>query len=72
MELTENNGINEYAIKLIEGGKPPYGPIYALNLLDLKTLKTYIKTYSKTRFIQPFKSFIDTHILFDKKLDDSL
>ncbi len=72
MELPENTGINEYAIELIEGKQPPYGPIYALSLMELETLKTYIVTYLKTGFIRPSKSPAGASILIDKKLDDSL
>ena len=72
IELPKNTGMNEHTIKLIDGKQPPYGPIYALSLVELETLKTYIKTYLKTRFIRPFKSLIDAPILFDRKLDGSL
>ncbi len=51
MELPKNTDMNEHAIKLIEGKQPPYGPLYALNLVELETLKTYIKTHLKTGFI---------------------
>ncbi len=51
MELLENTGMNAYAIKLIEGKQPPYGPIYTLSLVELETLKTYIETNLKTGFI---------------------
>ncbi len=51
MELPENTGINEYVIKLIDGKQSPYGPIYALSLVELETLKTYLKTHLKTGFI---------------------
>ena len=72
MKLPENTSINEHAIKLKEGKQPPYGPIYSLEPVELETLKTYIKTYLKTGFIQPSKSFAGIHILFDKKSDNSL
>ena len=72
IEVLENTRMNEYAIKLIDGKQSSYGPIYALNLVELETLKTYIETYLKTRFIQLFKSPTSTFILFDKKLDSSL
>ncbi len=51
IELLENTGMNEHAIKLIEGKQPPYGPIYALSPVELETLKTYIETHLKTSFI---------------------
>lgn len=72
MELLKNTGINENAIKLIDGKQLLYMFIYALSLIELKSLKTYIKTKLKTRFIWPFKSPIGTPILFDKKFDGNL
>ncbi len=72
MKLPENTSMNEHVIKLIKGKQPPYRLIYTLNPMELKTLKTYIETYLKTRFIQPSKSLAVTFILFDKRLDGSL
>ena len=70
MELPENTGINKHAIKLIKRKQLLYKLIYALSLMELETLKTYIKIYLKAGFIQPFKSPIGAPILFDKKLDN--
>ena len=39
--------------------------------MELKTLKTYIKSHLKIGFIQPSKSPAGASILFDKKLDGS-
>ena len=72
IELPENTGINEHAIELQEGKQLPYGLIYSLGPVELKPLKTYIKIYFKTGFIQPFKSPASALILFDKKPDGSL
>ncbi len=72
MELSENTGLNEHAIELVEGKPPPYGPIYALSLVELETLKIYIKTHLKTGFIQPFKSPASAPIFFNKKPNGSL
>ena len=69
--LLECIELNEYIIDLEDNKQPSYGPIYNLDLVELETLKTYIKTYLKVGFIQPFKSLADTPILFDKKLDGS-
>ena len=69
MELPENTGINEPAIKLEEGKQPPYRPIYSLKPVELETLKTYIKTHLKTGFIQSSKSPAGAFILFNKKPD---
>ncbi len=40
--------------------------------MKLEILKAYIKTYLKTRFIQPSKSSTDAPIVFDKKSDGNL
>ena len=69
MELPKNTGINKHAIELRDDKQPPYRPIYSLELVKLKTLKTYIKTHLKTGFIQPFKSPAGASILFNKKPD---
>ena len=65
--LPEHTKFNEHAINLEDGKQPPYGPIYSLGPVELETLKTYIKTHLKTRFIQPSKSPIGAPIFFDKK-----
>lgn len=51
MELPKNTGINKHIIKLIEDKQPLYRPIYSLDLVELETLKSYIKTQLKTRYI---------------------
>lgn len=65
IKLLKNIYINEYTIKLEDDKQPPYRPIYSLELVELKTLKTYIKTYLKTVFIQPSKSLAGAPILFN-------
>ena len=65
--LLEQTDLNEHAIKLERDKQPTYGPIYSLGLVELETLKAYIKTHPKTRFIWPFKSPAGARILFDKK-----
>ena len=55
-ELLEHTEINTHAIDLEEGKQPPYGPIYNLKLVELETLKTYIKTNLANDFICPSKS----------------
>lgn len=64
--------INEYTIKLIDGKKSSYEPIYSLSSVEIEILKIFIKIYLKTRFIQPFKSLTNIYIFFDKKLDNNL
>lgn len=51
MELLKKAGINEHAIKPIEGNQSPYGYIYSPASVELKTLKAYIENYLKTGFI---------------------
>ena len=70
--LPEHTELNKHAIDLENGKQPPYGPIYSLNLMELETLKTYIKTYLKTGFICSSESPAGALILFDKKPDSSL
>ena len=69
--LPERIKLNERAINLEDGKQPSQGPIYSLGPVELENLKTYIKTYLKTRFIWSSKSPASAPILFDKKLDDS-
>ena len=54
-EFFEHTEINNYAIKLVDNQQPPYRPIYSLGLVELKTLKAYIKTSLANGFIGPFK-----------------
>ena len=72
MELLENAGMNEYAIKLKEGKQPLFGPIYSLDLVELEILKTYIKTNLANSFIHLSKSLAGALILFHKKPNGSL
>ena len=71
-KFLENIKINKHAIKLKEGKQPPFELIYSLGLVELETLKTYIKTNLANGFIRPFKSPARAPILFDKKPDGSL
>ena len=72
VELQENTGMNEHAIKLKEGKQPSFEPIYSLGPVELETLKTYIKTNLANGFIRSFKSPAGIFILFDRKLNRSL
>ena len=49
--LPENTEINTHTIELEESKQLPYGLIYSLGLVELKTLKTYMKTHLKTGFV---------------------
>ena len=70
-EFPENTRVNKYAIKLEKGKQPLFGPIYSLEPVELKTLKTYIKTNLANNFIRPFKSSAGAPILFNRKPDRS-
>ena len=59
-------------MELQKGQQPPYRPIYSLGLVELETLKTYIETHLKIRFIQASKCLASTFsILFNKKPNSS-
>ena len=72
VKLSKHMKINDYAIKLVDDWQPPYGPIYSLNSVGLKTLKAYIKNNLANGFIKPSKSSAEALIFFDKKPDSSL
>ena len=71
-KLFEHTGINDHAIKLVDGQQSPYGPIYSLRPVELETLKAYIKINLVNGFIRPSKSPVSTSILFDQKSDGFL
>ncbi len=71
-ELSEYIGINNHTIELVDDREPPYGPIYSLRLVELGTLKAYIKNNLANGFIRPSKSPAKAPILFDKKPDGNL
>ena len=70
--LPEITKLNQHIIKVQEGQQPFYRPIYSLSLVELKTLKTYIKTNLVNSFIWPSKSPASALILFVEKPDGSL
>ena len=72
MELHKNTGMNKHTIDLINGKQLLYKPIYIFSLVELATLKIYIKTHLKTGFIRPFKSSASALILFNNKFNTSL
>lgn len=63
--------IKNYFIKLIINQQSSYRPIYSLEPVELKILKTYIKTNLANSFIYSFKFLARTFILFIPKLDNS-
>ena len=70
-KLLEHTGINNHAIKLVEGQQLPYGPIYSLRPVELETWKAYIETNLVNGFIRPSKSPAGAPILFNRKSDGS-
>ena len=70
--FSERTRANEYTIKLEKGKEPPYGPIYSLEPVEFKTLKTYIKTKLAKSFIWALKSLAGALILFVHKPNGSL
>ena len=71
LESFEHTGINIHTIALIDDCQPTYKSIYSLGLVELKILKTYIKTNLANGFIRLSKSPEEAFILFDKKLDEN-
>ena len=71
-KLSEHTKINKHTIKLVDGQQPPYRSIYSLVLVELETLKAYIKANLANGFLRPSKSPTSAPILFDWKLDGFL
>lgn len=69
--LPKQKNFNKHVIKFKSNKQPFYKPIYSVRLIKFKTLKVYIKIYLKPGFIQLFKLFIGTSILFDIKLNSN-
>lgn len=70
-KLLEYTGINEHLINLINDQQQFYSTIYSLESIELKILKTYIKTNLAHDFIQAFKLPAEPFILFVWKLNSS-
>lgn len=66
--LPQHIEINIYVIDLEEGIQLLYSPIYSQRMVELETLKTYIKTNQANGFTQLFKFFACGLILFNKNL----
>lgn len=71
VEYSKCFDINENSINLELEKQPPYGPIYSLSLIKLKTFKTYIKIKLANNFICLSKSLDRALILFIQKPDNS-
>lgn len=64
--------MNNPAINLVKDNQLLHEPIYSLGPVELKILKTYIKTNSDNDFIKLSKFPTNALILFIEKFDDSL
>ena len=71
-ELPAYIEINNYAIEFVNDQQLLYGLIYSLGLMELETLKTYIKNNLANSFIRPSKSPTGASIFFNKKPNNSL
>ncbi len=71
-KLLEHTGINNHAIEFMNDWQPPYGFIYSLGPVKLKTLKAYKKNNLTNSFIKLFNSAAGALIVFDMKLNGSL
>jgi hypothetical protein len=57
----------DYVINLKEGESPPWGPVYALNKVELETLREWVKEMLWMGKIRPSKSPAAAPILFIPK-----
>lgn len=69
--LVNNNTINNYLTKLVNGQKLFYKPIYCLKLVKLEILKSYLKINFTNNFIKFFKFVASTSIIFIRKANNS-
>ena len=72
VEFSKYTRINDHIINLIKGKQLAHRLIYALKLIELEILKTYIKTNLTNNFIRSFKSPVSPPIFFVKKDNGSL
>ena len=71
VELLEHTKINDHPLNPLDNKQPPYSLIYSLELIELETLKTYIKVILANSFIRLFKFLTNAPILFVQKKDGS-
>ena len=71
-ELSKHTIINNHFINLIDDKQSSYGLIYNLRLMELKILKTYIKTNLANGFIYSSKLLASILILFIHRKDGNL
>ncbi|KAJ1580067.1 hypothetical protein NDA15_005671 [Ustilago hordei] len=59
-------------VKLIEGGKPPQGPLYLKGPKEMPELRRYLDENLEKGFIRPSKSLAQSPVLFVPKKDGGL
>ncbi|SYW73957.1 uncharacterized protein UHO2_00822 [Ustilago hordei] len=59
-------------LKLIEGGKPPQGPLYLKGPKEMSELRRYLDENLEKGFIRPSKSLAQSPVLFVPKKDGGL
>ena len=64
-ELPDNSEMNKHAIKLEKDKQPLFRSINTLEPIELKTLKTYIKTIFANSLIWLSKSLVKVPIFFN-------
>ena len=62
-----NHGPYDHAIDLKEGETPPWGPIYALNEVELEQLRNWLKKITDMGAVREFKSSCSLPMLFVPK-----
>ena len=70
-KLPKHTKINNYAVELVNNQQPSYKPIYKLESIELKILKTYIETNLANRFIKLSKSPANALIFFNQNFNGS-
>ncbi|HEY9845636.1 MAG TPA: retropepsin-like aspartic protease/reverse transcriptase, partial [Candidatus Caenarcaniphilales bacterium] len=78
--LKEETGANalpkhqpwDHEIKLEDGKKPPFGPIYGMSEGELKEVRRYLDENLRKGFIRPSESPARSPVLFAKKKDGTL
>ena len=62
----------DHEIPLVEGAKPPFGPLYSMSLLELQVLKDYLEENLSKGFIRASSSSAASPVLFAKKPDGGI
>ena len=66
-EVLPQHGPYDHAIDLKDGTTPPWGPIYALNEMELEELRKWLKRMTEMGAVRPSKSSCSSPMLFVPK-----